>query len=182
MKKLTILLAIFCLFATGDAYSQFKAGFGAIVGLPAGDFGDIAKFGGGGYLEAKFGINKIYPGVQVAFLVFGRADLDSGFGTSLSFDATTIVPVLITGDYYFVDTKVAPYAGIGIGPYFVSTAVAVVDPITGTTISSADANETEFGFAPRAGVAIGKFNLGAAYHIAGDFDFFAFSLGFLFGG
>ena len=177
MRKLTVLLAICCLFAAGDAFSQFKAGFGFIGGLPSGDFGDIANFGAGGYIEAKYGVtDKIYPGIQVAFLGFAGADFDAGIGVPISFSATTMIPILITGDYYFLDGKIAPYAGIGLGPYIISS--GVVDPFTGVEI---DVNNTEFGFSPHAGVMVGKFNLGVAYHLVSDTDFFAFNLGFLFG-
>jgi len=172
MKKLTILLAIFCLFATGDAYSQFKAGFGFIGGLPAGDFSDVADFGAGGYLEAKFGVtDKIYPGLQVGYLGFAGVD----FGI-VEVDVTTMIPILITGDYYFIDAKVTPYLGIGLGPYIIRQ--TIID----TSGAEFDNNNTEFGFSPHGGVMIGKFNLGVAYHIVSDADFFAFSLGFLFGG
>ncbi len=173
MKRFPIvctLLLAGLLFAM-PASSQVKVGFGFIGGIPVGDLGNFTNFGAGLYLEGKYGVtDNIEAGAQLGVLGFIGTDF---LGTSVG--GVTMIPFLITGDYKFASSKATPYAGLGIGPYFVSggsVGTSGIDVYSGA----------EFGLAPRFGVYLGKLNLGLTYHIVSNASFLGIHLGFLFGG
>jgi len=112
-------------------------------------------------LQGKFGVNdKSNIGLEVSGIYF--AEIDPG-GTSTS-DPTVMIPILITGDYYFLVTKWTPYAGLGVGPYIIDNEFT---------------NTTKVGVNPRVGVLLGSLNLGVGYHLVNDFNFFSFQVGYL---
>ena len=171
MKKSIFLLAL--VFASMTSFGQFRVGLGIIGGLPSGNFGDIADFGAGGYIEPKLSFGDIEAGLYLAGMGFAGADIG---GTSVSVSGTTIIPVTPTGYYFFDVPGVKPYVGLGIGPYFVDAG-----SVSSGTLSVDAGSSTEFGFAPRAGINIGGFDLGLGYHIISDLNYIAINLGFHIG-
>lgn len=83
--------------------------------------------------------------------------------------------VSLTSEYYFGKKTVRPYVGISAGAYFPKTYVFDEETIT----FSGDA---KFGFAPRAGVQIGHFRVGAEYNFVEDGNFLSIKLGASIGG
>ena len=185
LKKTLFLCSFIFMLQTQLSFAQFGVGIGLVGGLPVGDFGDAADFGFGGYLEPKYLINdNIAVGVYTGGMVFAGSDLTdlSGLGglgglATAELSAFTVVPLTVFGDYMFVNSKVTPYAGLAVGPYFISGG-EVSTSVLGQSFDLPVESSTEFGFAPRVGVLIGKFNLGAAYHIVSDANFITFRLGF----
>ena len=174
LNKYFLLTLIVGLIQVQSSFAQFGVGLGASAGIPMGDFGDLAEFGAGFHVEPKYLINgKIATGVSFGGLFFGGADVTELGG---GLNATTVVPITAFGEYMFSDSKVTPYVGLAVGPYFISGGEIEID-FGGLGSLEADLNRTEFGFAPRAGVYIGKFNLGAAYHIVNQGSFLSFKLG-----
>jgi len=170
MKKVLLTICAIAIFAI-SANAQFHVELGLNFNSPTGDFGDFYELGVGGYLEPKYAFNEnIDLGLYVGVNGFAGADVDTGFGTA-SVDATSVTPILATGTYRFLTNKVTPYAGLGLGVYL--TESVGVDSSGGTT----DETVSEFGFAPRAGVYIGRMNLGLVYNSAGDISFLQFNLG-----
>ena len=164
------------LLQTQVSFAQFGVGLGLTAGIPSGDFGDIADFGVGGYLEPKYLVNNnIAVGVNFTVMGFAGGDLSDALtgGTPTELSAFVFVPVTAFADYMFLNQKVTPYAGLGLGPYFISGGETNVGNLSFDLGSS-----TEFGFAPRVGVLIGKFNMGGAYHIVNGANFISFRLGF----
>jgi len=152
MKRFPIVCVLIAgLLFTVPAYSQ-KFGLGFAGGVPTAGFGQSNEFGAGGYLEGKYGVTEHIE-------LGGRLSVTNFAGSNF------VVPFLFTGDYVFVDTKVTPYAGLTLGPYFLN-----------------NRSRTEFGIAPRFGVYLGKFDLGLAYHIVSDLSFIGFNFGVVFGG
>ena len=101
---ITLTLLISVLFST-ISFSQLQVGIGFIGGFPTGEFDDINNFGPGIYLEGKFGVNdKSNIGLEVSGIYF--AEIDPG-GTS-TLDPTIMIPILITGDYYFLEARWTP--------------------------------------------------------------------------
>ena len=176
LSKWFLLTFVVGLLQVQSSFAQFGVGIGLNTGIPMGDLSDNSNFGFGGYLEPKYLINDNFSaGVTWAGYIFSGADLDL---TGASLSATSIVPITAFGEYTFSGSKVTPYVGLGVGPYFIGGGDVEFDfggPIAGELgIES----RTEFGFAPRVGVYIGKFNVGASYNIVKDASFLAFKMGF----
>ncbi len=175
MKK--VLLSACVLFAIGySASAQFNVEIGISGQLPQGDFGDVYDLGVGFSLEPRITISdKLDAGLYLGSLAFAGGDLDaaSGGGSATSeIDAAAIVPVLATGTYRIIDAKVTPYVGAGVGMYFSRTASADAFSTTAD-----DETNSDFGFAARGGLFLGRMNLGVTYHSAGDISFLQFGLG-----
>ena len=167
MKKF-LLLAVLAV-ASYTASAQFHLELGLNFNSPSGDFADTYDLGIGFYAEPKYAFSEnIDLGLYLGSNGFAGADLDGGG----SVGATSVVPVLATGTYRFSTNNVTPYAGLGLGLYFAQGAEVTFG---GTTVEGE--SETEFGFAPRAGVYLGRLNLGVAYNLAGDIQYLQFNLG-----
>ena len=157
---IALILLISVLFSTGS-FSQLQFGIGFIGGFPAGEFNEANNFGAGIYLEGKFDLkDKIEGGLGVSAIYFAGIEA----GSTRAIDPTVMIPILITGDYNFWDTKWTPYAGLGVGPYI---------------IDSEFSKKTKIGVNPRVGVFFGSLNVGVGYHIVSDFNFFSFQVGYL---
>lgn len=173
MKKSVIILFVLVLIASVSSYGQFRVGLGLMVGLPAGDFGDAVDLGIGGYLEPKYALNeKLDVGLFLGTSIFGGTSVSGS-----SFSATKITSVLATGDFKVSASKVTPYVGAGLGLYFQDFGSIGVSGQPDIDIGS----ETKFGFAPRAGVMLGRLNLGLTYNIVSDTNHMAINVGFEIG-
>lgn len=176
MKKM--LLAATMLLAIGySASAQFNVEIGISGQLPQGDFADAYDLGVGFSLEPRITISdQLDAGLYLGSLAFAGGDLAAASGggatASSSIDAAAIVPVLATGTYRIIDAKVTPYVGAGLGMYFSRTAAADAG---GSTVD--DTTNSDFGFAARGGLFLGRMNLGVTYHNAGDISFLQFGLG-----
>ncbi|MEQ9465942.1 MAG: hypothetical protein RLN88_00950 [Ekhidna sp.] len=173
MKKVILSFCAVTLFAF-TASAQFHFEFGLNGNLPQGDAADTYSFGAGVYLEPRYAMSdNLDVGLLIGFNGLAGGDINSVGTANTEVSAAAVVPVLGTGTYRFSGNKVSPYAGAGIGLYFVKTGEASVSGM----VVAESATESEFGFAPRAGVFIGRLNLGVAYNIAGDLKYMQFNLG-----
>jgi len=156
------------------ANAQFHVETGINFNNPTGDFGEAYDLGIGAYLEPKYAINE---NIDLGLLI-GRNGFAGASVAGQSVSATGLLSILPTGTYRFSENKVTPYAGLGLGFYiFDAVDISFTDPFTGQRETISGESETEFGFAPRAGVYIGRLNLGAAYNIVKDANFIQFNLG-----
>ena len=172
MKKVLLSICAVVLFAYA-ANAQFHIELGPNFNLPQGDFADSYDLGIGFYIEPKYAMTEnIDLGLYIGTNGFAGGDFTQG-GISASAAATSIVPVLATGTYRFSESTVTPYAGLGLGMYFAKGAEITIQGV-GTSEAS---SESKFGFAPRAGVYIGRLNLGAAYNIVSDANYIQINLG-----
>lgn len=171
MKKLILSVCAIALFVS-TASAQFHIELGPNFNLPQGDFADSYDLGIGFYIEPKYALNEnIDLGLLIGSNGFAGGDINTGAGTA-EVDATSIIAILPTGTYRFSTNNVTPYAGLGLGMYLAEA--FTVD--TNGDLQS-DGREGEFGFAPRAGVYIGRMNIGAAYNIVKDANYIQFNLG-----
>jgi len=177
MKKSLLLVAVMAL--SMASYGQFRVGLGLIGGIPSGSFGDITDFGIGGYIEPKVSLNDLEVGVHLGGMAFAGANIDTGAG-SVGLSATTVIPILAIGQYYLDVPGVTPYFGLGLGPYIVDGGSASGSAGGGTFTADVEST-TKFGVAPKIGINIGGFDIGAAYHIVSDLNFLAINLGFHIG-
>ena len=167
MKKLLLIICLIATFAI-SANAQFHIELGMNGNSPQGDFEESYDLGIGFYFEPKYAISEKFDlGLLIGRNGFVGADFDGG-----GFGGLGILTILPTGTYRFTENNVTPYVGAGLGMYFIEGA----EITTGNTTVEGD-SESKFGFAPRAGVYIGRLNLGAAYNVVKDVNFIQFNLG-----
>lgn len=171
MKKLLMTICAVCLLGYA-ANAQFHIEMGLNFNSPQGDFGDAYDLGVGFYLEPKYATSEnLDLGLLIGSNGFAGADFNGQ-----SFGATAALVILPTATYRFSGNKVTPYAGLGLGLYNFKAADIDVT-VGGTTTTLTGESESKFGFAPRAGVYLGRMNLGAAYNIVSDANYIQFNLG-----
>lgn len=177
LKTAIILVLSFC----GIGYStsaQFHVELGLDYSPPTGDFGNSYNTGAGMYIEPKYSLNEnIDLGLYLGGNGFVGSDVER-----VTFEFTTIIPILATSTYRFSTEKITPYAGLGLGIYFTRLiGFTFFDPITGHPERTSDNSSSDFGFAPRAGAYMGRLNLGFAYNIVSDVNFLQFNIGMRIG-
>jgi hypothetical protein len=177
MKKL-----LFTILSIGilsySASAQFHVELGLNFNSPQGDFADQYDLGVGAYIEPKYALNdNIDLGLLIGANGFAGATQSIG-GVTTSAEAITATTVLGTATYRFTSSGITPYGGLGLGIYAFKAAEISVGGGAAVTGES----NSEFGFAPRAGVYLGRLNLGAAYNIVKDANFIQFNLGVRIGG
>jgi len=171
--------------AQSENYKAFKVDVGTLYAVPGGD--DI-KAGIGFYFEPKYNVSdNIAVGLKMEWAVMGSADKDGQ-----SYDVSALGTYQLTGDYYFGDSKVRPFVGLGTGIYSIGSVEQKVNISAGGSTVNIDGNYdygSKFGFAPRAGVLLGHFRLGLEYNIITGIEsamesrnYLSFKLGFEIGG
>jgi len=156
MKKIaTLSIALLITFTVATAqsenYKPFKVDLGVLYGI-----GTAEDYSGGigFYIEPKYNItDNIAVGLKGEVAIIGGADVD---GQSINISA--ISTYQLTGDYYFGDSNVRPFGGLGVGIYSLGS----VD--TGVAGASLEYG-SNLGFAPRVGLLLGHLRLAAEYNI-----------------
>lgn len=131
-------------------------------------------------VDASYGFNfSVEPKFNVLDnLAVGLKLEAAGFILSDDEDYVTLASlpsVSLTSEYYFGKKTVRPYIGVSAGAYFPKTYKFDDETITYS-------GDTQFGFAPRVGVQIGHFRVGAEYNIVEDGNFLSIKLGASIGG
>lgn len=185
MKRVVLffvaVLAVTTAFSQSQNYKPFKVDAGLLYAIPS---GDGVKSGIGFYLEPKYNLtDNIAAGLKMEWALMGASD-ELGSDVSIS----GIGSYQLTGDYYFGDKKVRPFAGLGIGIYTLGS----------IEFDAADENfemdgnidlGSKFGFAPRVGLLMGHFRLGLEYNVITGMEsgmesknYLSFKVGFEIGG
>ncbi|MBR8534370.1 outer membrane beta-barrel protein [Carboxylicivirga sediminis] len=186
MKKVLLLVAVLVAGiasanAQSENYKAFKVDAGALYAIPG---GDGVKSGAGFYIEPKYNLtDNIALGLKMEWAVMGADDVDG-----MSVDISALGSYQVTGDYYFGDSKVRPFVGLGAGIYSMGTMeYSAVDAMDGN-MGTLDYG-SKFGFAPRAGLLMGHFRLGLEYNVITGIDsaldsrnYLSFKVGFEIGG
>jgi outer membrane protein W len=177
-NTLRILLAITGLLLTSPTWAQSENYRAFKVDITTG-YSKSTQTGTGGTsggfnlsIEPKYNItDNIAVGFKYEIAVVASAEA-SGV-TALG----VLRPTLLTGEYYVGESTVRPYVGLGLG--FYKGYVFLSD---GEETELIAADESQFGFAPRAGLQIGHFRLGLEYNLVKDANFFSLKLGATLGG
>jgi outer membrane protein X len=136
-------------------FKPFKVDLSTGYAIPG---GKGAKGGILFVLEPKYAvIPNVSVGLRIEMAVMARGTSDEN-GNVAKVDVKAAGSYLVTGDYYFTQNTVRPFAGAGLGIY--SLAAASAD----NTSASAGAS-SKFGEMIRAGVEISHFRLGLEYNI-----------------
>jgi len=165
MKKTLIIIAILFLYSSASAQLRSLLSFnsGGIlmvqwnIAKPTStmiDFIDKTSFSGisidyrhcyknNFIIGGRTGWNGFYENV-------GLTDVENGTAVNYSRleHKANIAPILFVVDYMFRSNKIIPYAGIGIGTYFISSSVS--SNTTGTQYT----NSFHFGVSPEVGITI----------------------------
>ncbi|MBS2210350.1 outer membrane beta-barrel protein [Carboxylicivirga mesophila] len=195
MKKVLLLVAVLVAGiasanAQSENYKAFKVDVGTLYAIPGAE--EMAS-GLGFYIEPKYNMtDNLALGLKMEWAIMGAAD-------EYDVDISALGTYQLTGDYYFGDSKVRPFVGLGAGIYAMGSVTAsnTQMSIGGVTVDAGDlmVDEvmpefgTKFGFAPRAGLLLGHFRLGLEYNIITGIDdvlpsrnYLSFKVGFEIGG
>jgi hypothetical protein len=158
MKKITFSILLLTGFVIANAQQQFKP---FKVDLSTGYAIPGGKGAKGGILfvaEPKYAvIPNLSVGLRFEIAIMARGQADAA-GNVSEIDVKAAGSYLATGDYYFMQSTVRPFAGAGVGLF--SLAGASADNST----ASASAG-SKFGEMVRAGVEISHFRIGLEYNI-----------------
>jgi len=127
--------------------ARFKLGVngGALFPYYNGKFDD-AQFGGG--ISGEYLVTpNIGAGLNVGYYSLGSEKEEYG-GVSVSANAY-LIPVALTGKYYFLTKNIQPYAGVDVGLYTIGAKLTL--KYQGERESESD-SESYFGLAPVAGL------------------------------
>ena len=169
MKKtlLSIALVIGLIGATTIANAQNgRFSVGAELGLPMGDFGDVASMGFGGSLRYELPVSdNIGVTATAGYLMFSGKS-EGGF----DFPDWSMIPVQIGGKYYITDNQEGLYFGVEVGIHsskVKTPAYTYTDPFTGLTfeVPSASATSTDLSYAPEVGYHLANIDLGLRYQM-----------------
>lgn len=168
MKKLNLFaLAAIVMLTLGvskNANSQISVGLTGGVGLPMGEFGDKAKgaaetgFGGG--IQGRYAINdNIHAGIGLGYYMFKGPEFDlSALGGPKFTSSYSIMPITLSGEYYFMTDGFKPFATIDLGMYgWGSKVESSAYTVSGVNFpaTTTEKKETKFGFGIGAGAAYG---------------------------
>lgn len=165
MKKIAFSILFLTSVVLGKAqvespFKPFKVDLSLGYAMPG---GEGAKGGVLFALEPKYEvIPNLSLGLRMEIAVMVRGTVDQT-GSATKVDAKAAGSYLVTGDYYFSQSKIRPFAGAGLGIYKLAAASATSDGTT-TTTTSASAG-SKFGEMIRAGVELSHFRVGLEYNI-----------------
>ena len=114
MRKFSKFLTIvtLSLLVGGVANAQINVGISPGIQLPMGDFEDNFNFGYGGSVSVEYLVTKnIGVGLNAGYYIF---EPDKN-------DDCCMMPIALTGKYYFLTEKFKPYGGVDVGYYILNT-------------------------------------------------------------
>jgi outer membrane protein W len=158
MKKITfsiLLLTATVIVANAQTFKPFKFDLSTGYAIPSG------KGAKGGILfvgEPKYAvIPNLSVGLRFEVAVMARGTADNN-GDVAEVEVKAAGSYLATGDYYFTENTVRPFAGIGAGIFSLASASA------NNSSTSAGSGST-FGGMIRTGVEISHFRIGLEYNL-----------------
>ncbi len=162
MKKITfsILLLSSVVFAKAQTESPFKP-FKVDVSLGYAIPGGTGAKGGVLFVvEPKYEvIPNLSVGLRMEAAVMARGTVDAN-GNAADVSVKAAGSYLLTGDYYFTQNTVRPFAGAGLGIYSLAAA-----SVNNNGASSSVSAAHKFGEMVRAGVELSHFRVGLEYNI-----------------
>lgn len=150
MKKYLLIATLIILFSLSNKLSaQMGVSIQAGAAVPTGSLSDVAKLGWGGQANLEYPvIPSLNLSASVGYYLWGaKGDLPEGFDYTLS-----TIPVLVGAKYLLLEGDFHPYLGADMGVHFMNTKQTIIN-LGGTKLDT-DNSETNFGFAPMAGVRL----------------------------
>jgi outer membrane protein X len=164
---------------SATTYKSFKVDLGFGYAIPT------ANSGGGTKAGATFTIQPHYRLSDDLALGLRLEGAGLGYVNENSSDTKAKVSLLIsycaTAEYYLADGGVRPFVGAGVG-FFTQSSITA-DSESENNTGQLVAGGTKAGFFPEVGLEAGHFRLSADYDVVGNNNnYFAFKVGFFFGG
>lgn len=146
-------------------FKKFKVDLSAGYAIPEASLGGETIIGVVVVVEPKYAVmDQISIGLRLEAALMAGIDKVGRKG-----GLTASGSYLATGDYYFSNNKLRPFAGLGAGVYEYSDVSSDVS--------------SKFGFMTRAGIEYGHLRLGVEYNFVPDkAGYLSFKLGVCFGG
>ncbi len=149
MKKVIMLSLAAVLFFAASSSAQddkMSVGINGALALPMGDFGDVAKMGFGGGVSFGYMMSPEFKlGLNVGLLSFGE---------KISGVKSSMIPIGISGNYYFSDGDFKPYGTVGVS--YTSFKIKIS--------GFGDATESKFGYNLGLGFESGMFDVSVKYN------------------
>ncbi|HLN54090.1 MAG TPA: hypothetical protein VK212_10310 [Lentimicrobium sp.] len=159
-KLLFVILGIFSCFGTNaqsKLYKAAEADIGLIVAFPTNP--DL-NIGFGGYFEPRYNVaDRVSAGVRFEVVAIASNEGAIINGDVVEINVSGVTSFLLTGDYYFTDTYIRPFAGAGVGLFILGD----VDYVSEQVVT--DRLGTRFGYVPRIGIEASHLRLTAEYNI-----------------
>lgn len=172
MKRITVALAAFFLTLLVSAQFHLEVGLN-YNSLFSKDQKNIYDFGVGAFIEPKYTLNaNIDLGLLIGISGFARTGGLIGPVPNELGVPPRIIPMVATCTYRILEDKWTPYVGVALGYY--RGKVNAGESRSAMIENSFD----EFGFSPRAGIYLGKLDVGFAYNIVPSVSFLQFNIGF----
>ena len=152
MKKVLLMSALTALSFIGFAQDKTDAkpmsfSGGVEIGLPMGDYGDIASMGFGASVQMDYSVaSKTSLTANIGYLTFSGKSVSVPFLGTIKYPSTGWIPVLAGVKYQLTD-KI--YGGAAVGMSFLS--------------ASGGSSESAFTYAPTVGYTMNKIDISAKY-------------------
>ena len=178
-SKLVLLIGLLIFLASSKTFAQFSVG--AEVGLPMGNFSDIAKAGFGGSVRYEATINdKLNWSASAGYLSFTGKDF-TVLNVTIPFGNSSIIPLVGGIKYYFSEASNGFYGAADLGLNFISYYTYSYNSGNGGGYNSSSASETRFGFAPGIGYRMGNWDFTAKYNLISDANYLGLRAAYIFG-
>ena len=146
-----------------------------VTGYGAYSPGDVAAWGFGGAVEAKYNLlDQLAIGGRGEWSAFLSGSMNVGSdGSSTSFEqgARGVSAYLLKADYYLTTSSVRPFVGLGAGYYSIGAGSQTVDASqAGASVTQQASAFKGWGVCPQLGVNFGGFRMAAVYHVIGGGD------------
>jgi hypothetical protein len=175
-KSVILVIALVGFMTSSNLFAQFSGGLE--LGLPMGNFSDIANVGFGisGKYEAQIK-DKLSWTAGLGYLSFGGKSFLGG-----SFGSTSIVPLAGGIKYYFNEANNGLYAAGDLSINFISYSVAFPNQGNGLGVTFGTASGSKFGFSPGIGYRSGNWDFTGKFNLVGDFSYLGLRAAYIFGG
>ena len=177
-------LIIFAVLSVGyslssKTYAQFS--LGAELGLPMGNFSDIANAGFGASVRYEASINdKLNWTGAIGYLSFSGKIFTSG-NVTIPFGNSTIVPLTGGIKYYFSEASTGFYGSADLNLNFVSYYTYSLNSGNGGGYNTTSVSESKFGLAPGLGYRAGNWDFSGKFNIISNFNYFGLRVAYIFG-
>ena len=181
--KARILIALIagCIgsMSISKTYAQFSAG--VELGLPMGNFSDIANAGFGASIRYESSINdKLNWTGAIGYLSFSGKNFTSG-NVTIPFGNSSIVPLTGGIKYYFSEANNGFYGSADLNLNFVSYYTYTLNSGNGGGYNTISVSESKFGLAPGIGYRTGNWDFSGKFNIISNLNYFGLRVAYIFG-
>ena len=175
-KQFCILFFGVLLFlSVADASAQFSGG--AELGLPMGNFSDVANTGFGVSARYEASIkDKLNWTASAGYLSFGGKSYLGG-----TFGNVSAIPLVGGIKYYFNEASNGLYATADLGLNFINYSVAYPNNGSGLGVTFASATTTRLGVSPGVGYRINNWDFTGRFNLVTDFNYLGLRVAYIFG-